>query len=97
MPQTNLTKAKARAKALGVEVKPSTRKHTKSSMYFLLVARKKWLALGTLDIATIYNTVMRRDAGGTKHVTNRTDIRREHPAITPIKFYGKFLNVDMDN
>ena len=33
MPQTNLTKARARAKALGVTVQPSTRKHKKLDVY----------------------------------------------------------------
>jgi hypothetical protein len=33
MPQTNLAKAQARAKSLGVEVKPSTRKHKKLDVF----------------------------------------------------------------
>ena len=33
MPQTNLTKARARAKALGVTVQPSTRQHKKLDVY----------------------------------------------------------------
>ena len=33
MPQTNLAKAKVRAKALGVEIKPSTRKYKKLDVY----------------------------------------------------------------
>ena len=33
MPQTNLTKARARASVLGVSVKPSTRKHKKLDVY----------------------------------------------------------------
>ena len=33
MPQTNITKAKARAKSLGVEVKPSTRKNKKLDVF----------------------------------------------------------------
>ena len=33
MPQTNLAKAKARAKSLGVEVKPSTRKNKKLDVF----------------------------------------------------------------
>ena len=33
MPQTNITKAKERAKALGVTVKASTRKHKKLDVY----------------------------------------------------------------
>ena len=33
MPQTNITKAKARAKSLDVEVKPSTRKNKKLDVY----------------------------------------------------------------
>lgn len=33
MPQTNITKAKVRAKSLGVEVKPSTRKHKKLDVF----------------------------------------------------------------
>lgn len=33
MAQTNLAKAKARAKSLGVEVKPSTRKHKKLDVF----------------------------------------------------------------
>ena len=33
MPQTNLAKAQARARELGVTVKPSTRKHKKLDVY----------------------------------------------------------------
>jgi len=33
MPQTNIKKAKERAKLLGVEVKPSTRKHKKLDVF----------------------------------------------------------------
>ncbi len=33
MPQTNLTKARVRARELGVTVKPSTRKHKKLDVY----------------------------------------------------------------
>ena len=33
MPQTNLTKARARAKTLGVEIKPSTRKNKKLDVF----------------------------------------------------------------
>ena len=33
MPQTNLTKARARARELGVSVKPSTRKHKKLDVF----------------------------------------------------------------
>ena len=33
MPQTNIAKARARAKVLGVEVKPSTRKHKKLDVF----------------------------------------------------------------
>jgi len=33
MPQTNLTKAKRKAKAIGVTIKPSTRKYKKLDVY----------------------------------------------------------------
>lgn len=33
MPQTNITKAKARAKSLGVEVRPSTQKYKKLDVF----------------------------------------------------------------
>eukprot|EP00966_Prymnesium_polylepis_P077560 1796877-Prymnesium_polylepis.2 len=46
MPQINLTKAKARAKALGVEVKPSTRKHKKLDVFD--VTGKKLASIGDI-------------------------------------------------
>jgi hypothetical protein len=45
MPQTNLAKAKARAKSLGVEVKPSTRKNKKLDV-FDATGKKKLASIG---------------------------------------------------
>ena len=45
MPQTNLAKAKARAKSLSVEVKPSTRKNKKLDV-FDATGKKKLASIG---------------------------------------------------
>ena len=45
MPQTNLAKARARAKTLGVEVKPSTRKNKKLDV-FLAGSKEKLASIG---------------------------------------------------
>jgi hypothetical protein len=47
MPQTNLAKAKARAKLLGVEVKPSTRKQKKLDV-FDVTGKKKVASIGDI-------------------------------------------------
>ena len=47
MPQTNLTKARARAKALGVQVKPSTTKYKKLDV-FDVTGKTKIASIGDL-------------------------------------------------
>jgi hypothetical protein len=71
MPQTNLAKARARAKELGVTVKPSTLKHKKLDVF---KDGKKVASIGDVRYSDYlqHGDAERRKRYKTRHQKNRT-------------------------
>lgn len=72
MPQTNLTKARERAKKLGVTVKPSTMKHKKLDVFGK--DGKKVVSIGDIRYSDFlqHGDEARRKRYKTRHQKNRT-------------------------
>ena len=84
MPQTNLTKAKERAKKLGVEIKESTRKHKKLDVY---KDGKKVASIGDVRYSDYlqHNDPERRKRYKARHEPHR------HKVNTPSYYADKIL------